>query len=370
MSEVNEAVRVLAEAHPFLRCLIADDELGRPYYSLREDIEIKVVEKESIDTLEEDYRVLAEIGWPLHLDGMFKILVYPKEESVSILFVAHHLLCDGRGLLGLVTEFADYYVKGVRPAFVSEQLITSLADLPKGSGLPWISKMVIDSANRNWGKENHRVDYQEYLTFEKRYVAENKLAVSLEETGSDELQELVDFCRDNGVSVNDYLVADMMVKESTNTVLIAADIRDHLANYVPGSLGNYSTAFSIVCRTKSEDILETAKKVSGIVKRIMSSPKDAMLVLACYLHMTPELLDAVAISTLGDFESKAGKFVGSRMFGFSDRDRYSITNLGRIESDTIQDAMFIPPASPAVRKMVGVLTVNNKMNKVTVKLQK
>ena len=50
------------------------------------------------------------------------------------------------------------------------------------------------------------------------------------------------------------------------------------------------------------------------------------------------------------------------MFGFRDRDRYSITNLGRIESDTIQEAVLIPPASPATRMMVGVLTVNDKMN--------
>lgn len=59
-----------------------------------------------------------------------------------------------------------------------------------------------------------------------------------------------------------------------------------------------------------------------------------MLVLACYIHMLPELIDAVAISTLGDFESKAGTFV----------------NLGKIQSNMIAEAVFIPPASPANKK--------------------
>ena len=37
---------------------------------------------------------------------------------------------------------------------------------------------------------------------------------------------------------------------------------------------------------------------------------------------------------------------------------YSITNLGRLESENIASACFIPPASPAMKKTQGVLTVN------------
>ena len=86
-----------------------------------------------------------------------------------------------------------------------------------------------------------------------------------------------------------------------------------------------------------------------------------MLVLACYIHMLPELIDAVAISTLGDFGSKAGTFVGRNMFGYGLQNGYSITNLGKIQSNIIAEAVFIPPASPANKKIWGVLTVNNHM---------
>ena len=86
-----------------------------------------------------------------------------------------------------------------------------------------------------------------------------------------------------------------------------------------------------------------------------------MLVLACYIHMLPELIDAVAISTLGGFRSKAGTFVGRNMFGYGLQNGYSITNLGKIQSNVITEAIFIPPASPAIKKTWGVLTVNNNM---------
>lgn len=90
-----------------------------------------------------------------------------------------------------------------------------------------------------------------------------------------------------------------------------------------------------------------------------------MLVLACYFRMVPELIDAIAISTLGNFKSKAGKFVGSVMFGYKKRDGYSVTNLGNVDNDNILEAMFIPPASPANRKTMGVVSVNKYMKKCT-----
>lgn len=82
--------------------------------------------------------------------------------------------------------------------------------------------------------------------------------------------------------------------------------------------------------------------------------------------MKPELIDAVAISTLGDFNSKAGLFVGSKMFGYKERNGYSITNLGKFDSDTMSEAIFIPPASPANTVTMGVVTLNNIMNSCVV----
>ena len=90
-------------------------------------------------------------------------------------------------------------------------------------------------------------------------------------------------------------------------------------------------------------------------------PRKLMLILSCYLTMDQTLIDAAAIAALGNFESKAAKFVGSNMFGFSKRDGYSITNLGAIDNPHIKEAVFLPPASPATRKTIGVLTVNGRM---------
>lgn len=153
----------------------------------------------------------------------------------------------------------------------------------------------------------------------------------------------------------------MFVEENTNKIIIAKDIRNELKCFNEGALGNYSTAFSIEYKPKSSDIFAEAKSIHSIVKKKSANKQKTMMILSCYTKMNSGLLDAAAISALGGYNSKIGDFVGGMMFGFKSREGYSITNLGKIETKDIDIAIFIPPASPAIRKMQGVLTVNGKM---------
>ena len=82
-------------------------------------------------------------------------------------------------------------------------------------------------------------------------------------------------------------------------------------------------------------------------------------------HLKPEVLDAAFMAAKGAFASKSAEFIGKMFFGFDAPKGYSITNLGRIENANLSGAFFIPPASPAIRKTVGVLTVNGEMRTCT-----
>lgn len=356
-AKAEAVLQALSAAHPFLRAVIGDAD-GKPYYMTKDELQIPLKEGSSA---QDDYLKILANGWDARAECLLKVFAYPKPDGFDILFAAHHLLCDGRGLLGLAAEFADSYTLGKAPARADERLIASLSDLPQGSGLPLISRLVVGSANRQWKKENHRVRYDEYLAFEREYTQKHAPRMTVQTVSNEEMAKRADFCRQNGVTINDYLIADMMRTEKARKVVIGADIRRAFSAYQPGSLGNYSTAFSVASRERSDDLAALAKDVSLSVRKARENPKRLMLVLACYLAMAPGLIDAAAISTLGEFPSKAGRFVGGGMFGFQAGDGLSVTNLGKMESDTILSAVFIPPASPANRKTVGALTVNGTM---------
>lgn len=360
--QVRQSVEILQKSHPFLQSIIAEEaDTGRFYYQVQEDLKIPVIRKADIGLWQQDYDEISIQGWEVQKECLLKILIYPAEKEFQILLIAHHLLCDGRGLLQLAEEFAGHYVKGSAPHFVEERLIQSLNDLPAGSDLPLVSKLVIDSANRKWEKEQQRVKYETYKEFERSFLRNNKIIRDINTIGKRELEEIQALCKQHEVSVNDFLIAKMMLEDHTDKVVIAADIRSEAGCYRQGAMGNYATAFSVVVKKKEEDIFSLAKAVASKVSNICRRPQKKMLVLACYIHMLPELIDAVAISTLGDLESKAGAFVGKNLFGYGTQNGCSITNLGKIESDVLASAVFIPPASPANRKTSGVLTVNGTM---------
>ena len=359
---IIESIGVLKSAHPLMRSLIAEEQ-GSPrvFYEEHPELEIPVTIKETDDDWQADYEAVSTAGWNVQKEALLKVFAYPSGSGTRVLFITHHLLCDGRGLLQLVQEFADHYANGTRPNSVNEKLMESPNDLPRGSDLGFISNLLIRGSNKKWRKEGHKVSYDEYLKFERDHDSKQKIKREIKSVDAEELDALLGLCRENGVSLNDYLIAEMMIEESTDKVVIASDIRDKIKSYKKGALGNYATAFGVVVRKRSSEIMELAKAVGHEVRSIISKPDREMLVLSCYFNMDPELLDAVAISTLGSFESGAGRFVGSKMFGYEKRDGHCITNLGRIESSVIREGVFIPPASPANRKAWGVLTINRKM---------
>ena len=361
--QIRQSIDILQRAHPFLHSLIADEkDTGRIYYQIQDYLNIPVMVKEEVALWQQDYEEISVQGWNVRKECLLKVVVYPKENGFQILFIAHHFLCDGRGLLQLAEEFAGRYVNGVVPQFVQERLIQGLDDLPPNSDLPLISKLIIGDANRRWKKERQQVKYEEeYSVFERDYLQKHKIKREIFTICNGELENIQTLCRQHGFTVNDWLIAKMMSEENTNKVIIAADIRNQVKCYRQRAMGNYATAFSVSVKKNREDITTLAKRVASKVAEICRRPQKEMLVLACYIHMRPELIDAVAISTLGGFRSKAGSFVGKNMFGYGSQNGYSITNLGKIQSDFIAEAVFIPPASPANQKTWGVLTVNNHM---------
>ena len=362
--KVRAGLTALQQAHPFLRSVIGTEVCTEKlYYQYKSDLQIPVTvaEEEEENWWQEAFTKISRRGWDVRREAMLQVFVHPTGGEFNILMIAHHLLCDGRGLLQLVQEFAEYYIKGTKPETVEECVIRSVEDLPAGSDLPFISRLVVKDANKKWAKEKQQVSYDSYASFERSYGAGHPVERIIQGVPGEDMIQIKKQCKKQGVSVNDYLIATMMQKEDTNKVVIAVDIRNQVSCYRQGAMGNYATAFGVTVKKKESNLYDLARQVKAEVEKIRKQPSREMLVLSCYLQMTPELIDAVAISTLGTYQSKAARFVGDHMFGYGSQEGYSITNLGRIESDVIAEASFIPPASPANRKTQGILTVNGKM---------
>ena len=414
---IEEAVGKLGEAHPFLRSRLGFENATNSYfYDVKELSQVQVIyageicggagddddakklcepsritkARETIEEVSEEgclgpvfeediitsskileyFQKLTAHDWNPFTEGLLKIAVWKADDRTVLLFVFHHLLADGRGSLGLVQEFADFYADDIEPKTAPEHLITK-EDLPANSKLSLISWALVNQANRQWKKENHQLFYEEYHNFADKFLQEDFVEHSLEDVSFDKLAELHAQCKSHKVSINDYLLAKMFTEEKADSIVMACDLRNQLACYNQGALGNYATAFSVKLKQSMSanamksadptDIFSLAQKVHNQIQKKLASPKYLYLVLQCYASLEPGLLDAAIISSRGAFDSKAAKFIGTTFFNYDKAKGYSITNLGKIESKNIESAYFIPPASPAIKKTQGVLTVNGVM---------
>ncbi|MDR0879181.1 MAG: hypothetical protein LBN09_00585 [Clostridioides sp.] len=365
--DVRFTIEMLTKAHPFLKSLITEEgTTGKLFYNLDSELQIPIFEKNTRNSWDDDYKNITKNGWNIFRESLLKVIVYPEIEGFNIIFIAHHLLGDGRSILNLMCEFADCYSSRNVPKHVDEHLIQSVDDLPKGSDLSWISKIIVNKVNCDWQKENKIVGYSEYYNFEKDFIQKNPISFEIETAQDDKVEDLLNICRKRGISLNDYLVAEMMIKEKTNRVVIAVDIRDELICYSRGALGNYATAISVKNSFKTNNVIHKGRKVSKQIKKKLKNTRKKMLILTCYLQIDSKLIDAAAISTMGDFNSRTGKFLGSAILGYKKRRGYSVTNLGNTINPNIEEMVFIPPASPANIKTMGVVSVNNRLTKCTV----
>ena len=369
---IRETAARLSDAHPFLNALLGYEEEGNVYgYRITESPKTELLLKDreiaGINSPEimEEYRRLTARDWDLFGEGMLKIAAWPAGEETCFLLVFHHLLADGRGALGLAEELADSYVQNLKPKYAPEKLISSADDFPRESRMPFISRVLIDRANKTQAKEQRTLSYREYHAFADEFLKSDAVGYTVSRLPREDLDAIRDQCRRNGVTVNDYLLAKMMIGDRTEKVIMACDLRNRLGCYNEGALGIYSTAFSVEVKSKETDPFVLAGAVHEQVQKIMNRPADLYLILQCYANLDPAVLDAAFISCRGDYPDKAGKFIGSMFFGFEDAKGYSITNLGSVESGSITSAFFIPPASPAVRKIQGILTVNGVMTVCT-----
>uniref|UniRef100_I5AWF8 Uncharacterized protein containing a NRPS condensation (Elongation) domain n=1 Tax=Eubacterium cellulosolvens (strain ATCC 43171 / JCM 9499 / 6) TaxID=633697 RepID=I5AWF8_EUBC6 len=367
-NRISDSVQSLSLAHPFIRALIShEDAENRFYYDVKEDsqAEIRVCSGNltSVDSPEiiAEFERITSRDFDLFKEGMLKISAWTSETKTIVLMVFHHLLADGRAALHFSKEFAEYYVLGKKPEYAEEKLISSVSEFPDNSRLPFISRMLVNRANRQWIKDKKRLTFEEYHRFADDYLEKDKVRHDLSVFQADETADIAEKCKMEGVTVNDYLLAKLFTEAGTKRIVIAADIRKFLKCYKPGAMGNYSTAFSVEISNCSDDIFSIAKQVHEKVRAISGNPASFYLVLQCYAVLDPGLLDAAMMASRGRFESKSAEFIGKNFFHMDKSDGYSITNLGKTECDVIEDAFFIPPASPAIKRTWGVLTLNGKM---------
>ena len=75
------AIQALAAAHPFLNCIIAQEESGTLYYKDTGSSTISVMIRGGEAKFWEDYSRLGERAWDVFSNGLLKVFCYPQKRA-------------------------------------------------------------------------------------------------------------------------------------------------------------------------------------------------------------------------------------------------------------------------------------------------
>lgn len=173
--------------------------------------------------------------------------------------------------------FAECYAQNTLPQKNNDRIIESIDEFPAASKLNLLTKCIVNSANRKWRKAGKRVIYSDYQRFEEKYITENPLGRTIVTISGEEYDNILNHCKKCHISVNDYLVAKMMTEEKINKVIIGANIRKYIEKYENGSLGNFSSAYSVVDKGELDDVYGVALKVKDRVGQIQKRPDRELI---------------------------------------------------------------------------------------------
>jgi hypothetical protein len=311
--------RGLPEIYPLINCKIASDKKGISWFeSTSKPFEGTVVER--VDDKTNDEVIYNEINsyfnvWNGPLGRL--VLVYSETQSEIILF-AHHVICDGKGLI----QILDYILSYLEDPTIEFEPSTPEEVLPTTHGLrsakPKFSlstlgsfirfyalRMTYRSLALMWHFTRFPLDFDDRPLYTNEYFIQTHDTVWFENSLSEqETENFIRLCKEKKISVNTVLCAAFLYARSqvdpereNNKQMMAADLRKHLG---PGASKQLSCCASLIymgyAYDHSKGFWENAQAFGEVVTKQLSVKFEAWQIL--FLNVFPsDLIEAIMIAT-------------------------------------------------------------------------
>lgn len=367
---VSRTLDILAAAHPLLRSKVSacgsHDPRHEPDYVY--DVgDANLVRLEVGTTPMEDLERTTASAWDVLEEGLLRVFVYPPDPSddaasgFRVLFVAHHLLADGRAIANLMLQFADAYATGDRPLPVEDVTIASADDLPDQARLTGMPALVARRLDRAWERETTSYGYADYLSALPTFLSTHPVTHAHVTIEPDAVRTLRERCHAADVSLESALMAATSIAFQANECDMGVDVSGDIGGYAAGSLGNHASSMRVDCSGGAGNL---EARTASIERKVSSQLADASRRLqlpSFLLALEPGLVDAIPAAGLGFLPSEAARRA-ARMLGYGTTDGFGLTDLGAYDSALVSTAELIPPAPPMNARTVGVITMNGQMS--------
>ncbi len=359
--EICEAVRKAYTQNQTTMSKIVLDEQGKLYQEMIPETGCKVFvdKRDWLEIMHENERI------PFRIDEgeLVRTFVIPRGAQKDIYLMAHHVVCDGNGLLILAEDILDN-LQGKEVVYKPTKVITEKSVINRGN-LKFVEKLALKNLSKKWGKEKRVFGWDVYDKVHEEFWKNKQSEISFTWIEGAELENLKEECKKAGVTVNSYLAAKLMQKYPECKKLgIPVSVRGEERSI--SCLISSAPVYSKYDTSKGFE--ENLVNINETIKKELSSEGAVYRIPQFVAYTDPTLLEAGYIQNVIKFESKPVDSM-ARILGLYGDERYElgITNLKEITLPSDYDRFKVTgviPVAPLIattEKVFTISTYNGKM---------
>ena len=310
---------------------------------------------------------------------MIRFTLMRSDDKTTLIVTCHHSIGDGLAICFLLSDVLHFIAEpDSELGTISDPTLSAEQVIPLKSTGNILQRMGIWNYNRKWKKSGVSFNFQDYRRLFDEYWRRIKHGnrVAAVDLQRDELQMLVQNCKQNQVTVNTALVTAMLAvqleqrgdSEINRKVVIPVNLRERYNVRAEKTFGFFALGNTV--EYKHDETLgfwENARKFQKLVAPKIGDEELNRSRSPITRLISPFLVDSLSFAKYGLLNNSISNSILKKT-GLSEKiSTLAVTNLGVVKMPEAYghlklDSIYGPCVfSDFTEKIVGVTTVNNKL---------
>jgi len=367
VEQLKQSIIKAVASHELLCCSIQQDYLGECYYLPKKYPNIKI-EVRKMKTFEDWKEIILEeqrIPFNLEAGELIRFYILQAKDLMQLIVISHHLAGDGNSITYLIQDIMMQLSGESISTNQKRMKLVEEKDFPQETNLKGYLKPFIFLLNRKWKQEGRRFENSEYLNMFENYWRNQQNAINHVNFNEQFLSNLLAISKKNHVSLNSLIVTAYLSVSQAKKLGVAVSIRPLDFK----GMGNYASIIKIQYSYNSKKTFwENAQCVQKLIYQSLNDNQKKFFLVDFFKALSPTLIDSIYFNTLTIFSQSASSYL-KNLLGFKrESSNFGISNLTRVDIATkygkfeINNLIFLPPLIFNSQQILGVATLNNKLN--------
>ncbi len=255
--DLRIALNKVRQQHPLVGARIYLDENNEPWYINEKVLEnpLRVVQRTSDEDWNRELLNEYKIRFKLATGPLARFVLLQSHEISEILIICHHVICDGTSLAILARDLLLYVGDPDRKVIeMPEPPLATPDNFPIDIKIGKAIKFAINTLNKKWQKSKVIFDEEDEDNIFRAFLDNYNFNIISVELSEEETSNLVDNCRQHGLTVNSALNTAFLAarnsirgpfKGGKRNIMVPVNTRKRYSKPIGENFGVYISGFEL-----------------------------------------------------------------------------------------------------------------------------